>query len=185
LVSGVGLIAALSVPAEAQVMSAPAVPERGMWAAGALLGVAAPGDDRLAAGPALSVFGERYLSQRVSVRGMVGAAWWDISGAGDHNSVSPVSAQANVSYNWERGKWHPYGTLGLGLYKFRFTEDDIDSSTTAVGFNIGGGVEYFLRPRDTLMAELLIHPLVGDAGSRFTAYTPWYWAVSAGYKKYF
>jgi hypothetical protein len=90
-----------------------------------------------------------------------------------------------AGYNWERGKWHPYATAGIGVYKFRFTEDDIDSSATTVGFNIGGGAEYFLRLQDTLVVEVLIHPLVGAVESRFGQYTPWYWSISTGYKKYF
>lgn len=169
-----------AVPAAAQT-----VPDRGMSAVGVSIGVGAPGDDRLSNGLTVAAFGEHYLSPRVSVRGLLSGAWWDIIAAGDHNNVSPVSAQGNLVYNWERGKWHPYATAGLGLYKFRFTEDDIDSSKTTVGFNLGGGVEYFVRLRDTVVMEVLVHPLVGDVESRFSSYTPWYWTISGGYKKYF
>jgi hypothetical protein len=186
------LSAAMVAPAQARqaVQARPlqaddAVPERGMTAVGVSLGLSGPGDDRLENGLALSAWAERYWTRRVSFRGMVSGRWWGVIDGPDEDGVSPISAKVNLVYNWERGKWHPYATAGLGLYKFRFTEDDIDSSATTLGFNIGGGAEYFLRPRDTLLVEALIHPLVGDVESRFNAYTPWFWTLSGGYKKYF
>jgi hypothetical protein len=162
-----------------------AVPAPGMTAAGVSLGISGPGDDRLSNGLALSVWAERYMTRRVSFRGMVSGSWWGVIDGPDGDGVSPISAKVNLVYNWERGKWHPYATAGLGLYKFRFTEDDVDSSATTVGFNIGGGAEYFIRLRDTIVVEALIHPLVGNVESRFDTYVPWFWTLSGGYKKYF
>jgi hypothetical protein len=184
------LVALAAASATAQAVQARplqtgAVPDRGMSAVGASLGVSSPGDDRLENGLVLSVWVERYRTRRVSFRGTVSGNWWGVIDDTSDDSVSPISAKLNLVYNWERGKLHPYATAGLGLYKFRFTEGDVDSSATTVGFNIGGGAEYFVRPKDTVVVEVLIHPLVGDVESRFNSYIPWYWTLSGGYKKYF
>ena len=186
------MFAASAAPAAAQIVQArplqsqtQAVPDRGMSAVGVSLGVSGPGDDRLENGLVLSVWGERYMTRRVSFRGMVSGDWWGVIDGPEEDGVSPISGTVNLVYNWERGKWHPYATAGLGVYKFRFTEDDIDSSATTFGFNIGGGAEYFVRLKDTIVVEALIHPLVGDVDSRFNSYIPWDWTLSGGYKKYF
>ena len=186
------MLASSAAPTSAQVVQArplqsqsQAVPDRGMSALGVSLGLSSPGDDRLENGLVLSVWGEHYMTRRVSFRGMVSGNWWGVIDGPEEDGVSPISAKVNLVYNWERGKWHPYATAGLGVYKFRFTEDDIDSSATTFGFNIGGGAEYFVRLKDTLVVEALIHPIVGDVDSRFNSYIPWYWTLSGGYKKYF
>jgi len=186
------VLACSAAPTSAQVVQArplqsqsQAVPDRGMSALGVSLGLSSPGDDRLENGLVLSVWGEHYMTRRVSFRGMVSGNWWGVIDGPEEDGVSPISAKVNLVYNWERGKWHPYATAGLGVYKFRFTEDDIDSSATTFGFNIGGGAEYFVRLKDTLVVEALIHPIVGDVESRFNSYLPWYWTLSGGYKKYF
>ena len=186
------MLASSAAPTSAQVVQArplqsqsQAVPDRGMSALGVSLGLSSPGDDRLENGLVLSVWGEHYMTRRVSFRGMVSGNWWGVIDGPEEDGVSPISAKVNLVYNWERGKWHPYATAGLGVYKFRFTEDDIDSSATTFGFNIGGGAEYFVRLKDTLVVEALIHPIVGDVESRFNSYLPWYWTLSGGYKKYF
>ena len=186
------VLASSAAPTSAQVVRArplqsqsQAVPDRGMSALGVSLGLSSPGDDRLENGLVLSVWGEHYMTRRVSFRGMVSGNWWGVIDGPEEDGVSPISAKVNLVYNWERGKWHPYATAGLGVYKFRFTEDDIDSSATTFGFNIGGGAEYFVRLKDTIVVEALIHPIVGDVESRFNSYIPWYWTLSGGYKKYF
>src|SRR4029453_16866211 len=87
---------------------------------------------------------EHYLSRRVSIRGQLPGAWWGLDDSRDDDSVSPLGFVGNLVYNWERGTWHPYATAGFGVYKFRFTERDIDSHDAPVGFNLGGGIEYFI-----------------------------------------
>lgn len=192
LVMALVLSAASAAVANAQVVQAQPlrsqtglVPDRGMSAVGVSLGVSGPGDDRLDNGLVLAAWAERYMTRRVSFRGMVSGNWWGVIEGPEDDAVSPIAAKVNLVYNWERGKWHPYATAGLGIYKFRFTEDDVDSSATTLGFNIGGGAEYFVRLRDTIVVEALIHPLVGNVESRFNTYVPWYWTLSGGYKKYF
>jgi hypothetical protein len=183
-VAALALLALAVTPAVAQSFQSP-VPDRHMAAVGISFGVAVPGDDGLDTGPTLGVDGEYYLSSRISVRGQLSGAWWGISNAGDDNGVSPATLSGNLIYNWEHGVFHPYATVGLGLYSYRFTEDDIDSHDTTLGVNIGGGVEYFLDRRNAITGELLIHSVPGDVNSKYNAYTPWYWTVSGGFKRYF
>jgi hypothetical protein len=175
----------IALPAAAQ--SGP-VPARGMSAFGLSLGAAMPGDDGLTSGLILGVSGETYFSRRVSLRGQLSGAWFGLESNRDDrddDGVRPLAVAGNLVYNWEHGIWHPYATAGLGVYTFRFTEGDVDSHDTTVGFNLGGGIEYFLHRQDTLTAEVLFHPLVGDVHSRFSTYTPWFWSIAGGYKRYF
>jgi hypothetical protein len=176
------MTALAAAPAAAQSFQGP-VPDRHMAAVGVSFGVAIPGDDGLDTGPTLGVDGEYYLSPRISVRGQLTGAWWGITNAGDDNDVSPAALSGNLIYNWEHGVFHPYATVGLGLYSYRFTENDLDSHDTTLGINIGGGVEYFIDGRDAITGELLIHSVPGDVHSKFGTYTPWYWTVTGGFKR--
>jgi hypothetical protein len=183
-VSGAVLLFALAAPAAAQARRGP-VPARGMNAVGLSAGLAVPGDDTLSSGPVLALSVEHYFRRRLSIRGQLSGAWFDIADTGDDNGVSPAAFDANVVYNWEGGAVHPYVTAGLGLYTYRFTENDVDSHDATAGVNLGGGVEYFFTRRDTLTIELLFRPIVGEVDSVSRSYTPWYWSASGGYKKYF
>ena len=182
------LFAACVRPAAAQTAAvAPAqlVPGNGTYAISASVGGAVPGEDAFKSGWSLNVSGERYFTPRLSLRAQVGGTWWDISGVDEPASASPVAAIGNLAYNWQRGRFRPYATGGLGIYKFRFTEADLDSSETQMGLNFGGGTEYALRGRHAILGEVLIHSVAGSADSLFHDYTPWYWTLSVGYKHYF
>jgi hypothetical protein len=185
LIFAVLVLAAAPAAAQPRQAAGP-VPDRGMAAIGVSIGAAMPGDDQLNSGLFLGVDGETYFTPRVSLRGKVSGAWWgfDRRRRADF-SVRPVSVTGNLVYNWEEGIWHPYATAGLGVYSFRFTEDGLDSHDTTVGFNLGGGVEYFIHRRDAVTLELLFHPLVGQVHSRFSSYTPYFWSIAGGYKAYF
>lgn len=180
------LAALVAAPAAAQ--TAPlmsVVPDNGTVAVGASLGLAVPGEDAFKTGWSLGVYGERYFSPRLALRAQLTGTWWDISGFQDDGDASPVSVTGNIVYNWQRGRFRPYGTGGFGIYKFRFTEDDFDSSETQLGLNVGGGAEFALRDRHVITGELLIHSVAGSADSLFNHYTPWFWSLSLGYKRYF
>ena len=43
---------------------------------------------------------EGYVTPRVSIRGQVGASWWDIAGLSYARSIQPAYFVANVVYNW-------------------------------------------------------------------------------------
>jgi outer membrane protein with beta-barrel domain len=176
-------------PADAQQRrraAAARAPAPGMVAVGASIGADLPMDPSLDNGLDVAGTIEGYLTSRVSVRGQVGAGWWDIVGHRFTGQVKPIYFDGNLVYNWEGGAIHPYVTAGLGMYKFRSTEAGaVEGSDTKAGFNIGGGLEYFFTPRATFTGEALYHkvegfntPLAGFGDGSF-------WRLALGMKAYF
>ena len=161
------------------------IPAAGTWAVGGSLGAALPSDASLDKG--LDVAGdiEGYLTPRVSVRGQLGGAWWDISGRHFTGSIKPVYLDGNLVYNWEGGAWHPYVTGGVGMYHYRSVESGVaDGSDTEAGVNLGGGIEYFFTRDATVTGEALYHK-VGTFNSPLAAFDGSFWTLSIGLKKYF
>jgi len=153
---------------------------------GASIGADIPTDSTLDKGLDIAGTIEGYLTSRVSVRGQVGAAWWDIVGHRFTGTVKPLYVDGNIVYNWEGGAVHPYVTAGIGMYKFRSTEaGSVEGSDTKAGFNVGGGAEFFFTRRATFTAEVLYHkvdgfstPLAGFGDGSF-------WRIAMGMKAYF
>jgi len=78
----------------------------------------------------------------VSIRGQVGAGWFDIEERHFTGTVKPIFFDGNVVYNWEHGTWHPYVTAGLGAYTFHSSESGaVDDSDTNLGADLGAGIE--------------------------------------------
>ena len=161
------------------------VPDRGMGAIGLNAGVAMPSEEALNPGWFLAVNGEGYLTPRFSIRAQLGGAWWDVEGNALDGKVSPMHLTGDGVYNWERGKWHPYVSAGVGWYRFRFGEGDNRVKDSKVGANIGGGIEYFFTRSDTLTGDLTIHFVPGTMDSAIFGYKARYWTLAGGYKKYF
>jgi hypothetical protein len=161
------------------------VPDAGMIAAGASIGISFPTDDRLKSGVDLAANIEGYLSKRVSIRGQLRGTWQDFQGQNFNGSVKPLVLDGNLVYNWEGGKWHPYLTAGGGVYHFGFEENGINGSDTAAGFDVGGGLEYFFHRHATFTTELLYHRV----GTITTALAPFghpdFWTLDFGLKRYF
>jgi hypothetical protein len=179
-----GTVAALVLsvlPAAAQ----STVPDTGMNAFGVTLGASMPYDDSLDKGIDMGVQYERYLSPRMSIRGKLSGAWFDVDGRGFDGTVHPIAFEANVVHNWERGVWHPFATAGVGFYHFDFEESDLDSGDTRFGINLGGGAEYFLSRTDTVLGEATFRIIPGDAEGLLADYDSGYWTLAVGYKKYF
>ena len=163
----------------------PRVPDEGMWAVGGSLGVALPNDASLSNGFDLAGNLEGYLTPRVSVRGQVSGAWWDIVGRGFSGTISPVVFDGNLVYNWEGGKWHPFVTGGAGVYHYRADiNNGIDGSDTKFGGDFGGGVEYFFTRRSTITGEGLYHA-VSTFASPAATFDGSFWTFRAGLKHYF
>ncbi|HET9373171.1 MAG TPA: porin family protein [Vicinamibacterales bacterium] len=184
VLAAASLVAMLVAPAAAQTRQAGPVPDQGMFAIGLSIGVAFPSDDFLETGWNLGAGGEYYFTPRISARGQLSGAWFDIFGHSFDGTVKPLAINGNIVYNWEHGKWHPYATGGFGLYHYRFDEDERDSSDTKAGLDLGGGIEYFFTRHDTLTGELLVHIVPGDADSDRGEYKTGYWTLMFGYKKY-
>jgi len=156
-----------------------------MGAVAGSIGIADPGDPSLDQGLDLAASLEGYLTARVSVRGQLGGSWWDITGRGFTGTVRPVRIDGNVVYNWELGVWHPYATTGPGVYHYRSTTGGRDGGDTEVGWNFGGGVEYFFHRRTTLIGEVLYHK-VGSFNTPATTFNDGsYWSLNLGVKGYF
>ncbi len=160
-------------------------PVPGMLAAGASIGADIPTDPSLDKGLDVAGTLEGYLTSRVSIRGQLGAAWWDIQGQRFSGTVKPIYFDGNVVYNWEGGAIHPYVTAGIGAYKFRSTENGLEGSDTKAGFNVGGGIEYFFTPRATFTGEALYHKVDGFGTPRATFADGSFWRIAMGMKAYF
>ena len=181
---GAALIVALATPLPAAAQAR--VPDAGMWGLGFKAGVSMPFDDALSTAFDMGVSLEGYVTPRVSIRGQVAGTWFDIKGRPFGGTVSPMAMTGNLVYNWELGKWHPFATGGLGIYRVRFDENDLNSSDTKLGVDFGGGMEYFFTRRDVLIGEMTVH-FIGDdrVDSARSDYESRYWTILGGYKRYF
>jgi opacity protein-like surface antigen len=162
------------------------VPAPGMVAIGGSFGAAPPSEASFTNGPTLAGNIEGYLTRRVSLRGQVSGAWWDITGRGFTGNVQPVAFDANVVYNFEGGRIHPFVTGGVGLYHYRFQENPVTGSTNKAGLDVGGGVEYFVHRHATATAEVLFHNTQTPVTSPLTTFNDSsYWTFTVGMKRYF
>jgi outer membrane protein with beta-barrel domain len=162
------------------------VPDAGMWAVGGSIGATVPKDASLQNGLEVAGNLEGYLTPRVSIRGQIGATWWDITGRNFTGTVKPVFFDGNIVYNWEGGVWHPYVTAGVGAYRFKSSiNPNVEGSDTKAGFDVGGGIEYFFTRDATITGELLYHK-VDSFNSPVTTFNDGsFWSFSVGAKKYF
>lgn len=162
------------------------VPDAGMLAVGGSIGASVPRDASLQNGLDVAGTIEGYLTPRVSVRGQIGAAWWDITGRNFTGTVKPLYFDGNLVYNWEGGVWHPYVTAGVGAYRFHSDiNPSLEGSDTKVGVNLGGGIEYFFTRHATITGELLYHK-VDSFSSPVTIFNDGsFWSFAMGAKKYF
>jgi opacity protein-like surface antigen len=176
------LVPVLTSPARAQTQ----VPREGMYSVGLNVGFAQPTDDFLNSGFNMGANAEWYVTPRMSIRGALTGAWFD-DDAFEDTTLSPMAFTVNGVHNWERGAWHPYATAGVGLYRYRLSDEffDEDQTDTKFGVNLGGGMEYFFTRRDTLTGEIQYHLVPGDTDNLFADYDTNYWTFSFGYKRYF
>jgi hypothetical protein len=172
-------------PAHAQRRAA-RVPDAGMWAAGAEVGAAGPREPSLDTGLEIDGKVEGYATPRVSLRVMVGTAWWDVVGRGFTGSVRPFFIDGNVVYNWEGGAVHPYVTAGVGMYRYYSDLRGVRSAhDTNAGVNLGGGVEYFFTRQATMTFEFLYHA-VGEVDLPAASFEKGsFWSFGVGGKAYF
>jgi len=182
LAIGAGSVAAQQQPRE----RVRPVPDTGMVGIGGSVGIAPPREASFTNGLALTFNGEAYASPRVSLRGQLSGAWWDITGRHFTGTVQPVVLDGNVVYNWEAGAVHPFVTAGAGLYHYRFNEGATTGTANKPGLNVGGGAEFFASRQTTLTAEVLFHatrrPVTSPAA---TYYDARFWTLTAGLKRYF
>lgn len=136
------------------------VPDDGQVAVGAEFGAFVP-DDEFDGTWLIGGLVEYYVTRRVGIRTSLTYTNPEFErGTDDH--LRQVRLGFDGIYNWERGKWHPFAGAGLGIHFLRLTENDNElDSDTEVGFNLLGGVEYFLTREATLKGEVR-YQFVGD-----------------------
>lgn len=179
------IVGALAVPAAAQERNGP-VPAPGMFAVGGSFGAAPPSEPSFTNGLALTGNVEGYLTRRVSIRGQVHGAFWDITGRGFTGNVRPMAFDGNVVYNFEGGRIHPFVTGGIGWYHYHFNENPVEGSSDRFGVNMGGGLEYFIHRHTTATAELLYHDVTSPVHSPAATFNESnFWTITFGLKQYF
>jgi hypothetical protein len=160
-------------------------PRSGTLAAGASIGLTSTRSQFLDNGLQLAGHVERYVTPQASVRAQLGAAWWDVTGLSYAGTMRPLFLLGNIVYSWPGDDWHPYATAGGGMYRYGFTEADVSGSKTKAGFDLGGGVEYFIGPDATITGEALFHR-VGLVPTNRAAlgFKGSFWSFAIGAKKY-
>jgi opacity protein-like surface antigen len=174
------LVVGVLAMAPAAVVAQERVPHAGSTAVGFDVGAFMPSDDQLDTAPVLGATFEYYLTPRVSLRTGFGFA---DPGFQSDNSLRQVPLKVDLNYNWEGGRWHPFVGTGIGAYFLQMKNNGrpAGDQETKFGFNLGGGVEYFLGPRIAVKGEGRYH-MIEDAESGFD---PSGLGLSIGVKTYF
>jgi opacity protein-like surface antigen len=130
------------------------VPTEGSMAAGGEAGFLVSGDDDLTPTPIVGGFFEYYFTPRLSIRPSITFldAGFDLE---EEDSLRQTRLGADVIYNWERGKWHPFAGGGLGVHALRLKDNGRPFGDTANQFGVTalGGAEYFFNRRTSVKFE--------------------------------
>jgi opacity protein-like surface antigen len=130
------------------------VPDTGQVAAGAEIGVFIPTDGQLSPGLVGGGLVEFYATPRVGIRGTVTAirSGYDRR---DDDDERQLRFGADVIYNWEFGRVHPFAGGGIAMHLMRFYRDGDNEGPNDTEFGVQGlgGVEFFLNRAWTLKTE--------------------------------
>lgn len=156
-------------------------PHAGSTAVGIDAGAFIPRDSQLDTAPVVNVLLEYYVTPRVSLRTGFGVTNPEFVRESS-DSLRQIPLRADLNYNWEGGKWHPFVGTGVGAYFLQLKDngESFGSSETKVGFNVGGGVEYFTGRTVSLKGEGRYHMIGKTAGGQ----DPSGFVLTAGLKKY-
>lgn len=171
-------IATLALPLPS---SAQPVPNTGQVAAGFDIGAFLPADDQVDGSIIAAGFVEYYFAPRLGLRGSLAATRPEYS-RGTDEQERQLRLGADVIYNWEQGKIHPFAGGGLGIHFLRFYDngENVGPNDTTLGVSGLGGVEVFLNRAWTLKAEGR-YQWVDDR----PLYDPDGFAMTFGIKRYF
>jgi hypothetical protein len=171
--------AALCVPAVASAQNEQ--PKAGATALGADVGFFVA-DSVFHTGFGPAVYGEIYLTPRVSVRILAG---WSRNGFDDYadRNMEQFRGALNLIYNWEAGMWHPFVTGGFNGQTVRLSVSDTAYSKwyRKPGMNVGVGAEYFSLPTVSIKVESTYYWVQDDNVGQ----EPHGVELSVGLKKYF
>lgn len=175
------VICLLLAGAPGSVMAQERVPHDGSSAVGIDIGAYVPSQDNMDSSFLMGVTYEYYVTPRVSIRTDFGWANTGFDGSGD--ALRQIPLRADVNYNWERGRWHPFVGGGIGAYflQHKVNDESFGDSETELGLNVGGGIEYFFMRNAAWKFEGRYHS-VGE--SRF-GNDPSGLALTVGVKRYF
>jgi hypothetical protein len=126
---------------EAQVVT----PAAHTVAIGGDMGFIAVKDSEGTAAFAVDAFAEYYATPRVSVRGLYGWSRTDLE-VETQRSLRRQHVLLNVIYNWDLGRFRPFGTVGGGAFFVQPQQDgqSVGASLTKPGASLGWGAEYYL-----------------------------------------
>ena len=162
-------------------LTASAQPRDGQVALGGDVGLFFPADDQFDSAVIWGGFLEGYVTRRVGIRGSLFVTSPEYErGTDEHERQMRLGA--DVIYNWEGGKVHPFVGAGLGAHFLQFTDngDSIGDSETKLGFALLGGLEYFLNRAWTVKGEARYHWVDDRLGVN-----PDGLALTIGLKRYF
>jgi len=180
LISGLvtlGLLVGVHARAAAQERT----PAAGSAAIGIDVGAFVPPAAELNNSLLLNVLYEYYVTPRVSLRTDVGWASPSFN-SGGVSSLRTVPVRLDLNYNWEGRRWHPFVGTGAGVYfmQFRSNQQVFGDTEHKLGFNLGGGLEYFVHRQVSLKGEGRYHFIEDTRG-----HDPSGLAITAGLKTYF
>ena len=157
-------------------------PHTGSTAVGVDVGAFIPSADELESALIVNALFDYYVTPRVSLRTVFGLTDPGFSQESS-DSLRQIPLRLDVNYNWEGGRWHPFVGTGVGAYFLQLKNNGRPAGDreTKFGFNLGGGVEYFLGPRVAVKGEGRYH-MIEDAESGFD---PSGLGLSIGVKTYF
>jgi hypothetical protein len=158
----------------------PRVPDTGMGAVSGSIGLIFP-KDPFETDVALAGAFDYYFTPRVSLR--PGVMWAEPDVEDHDESLRRFGLMADVIYNWERGKWHPFVGAGIGAYFFqpKAAGESFRDDETNIGGNVGGGIEYFTTRTTVIKGEVQYHFI--EQGS--LPQSPSALTLMVGLKKYF
>jgi opacity protein-like surface antigen len=156
-------------------------PHAGSTAVGVDVGAFIPAESQLDNALIVNALLDYYLTPRVSLRTAFGLT--DPGFARESvDSLRQIPLRLDANYNWEGGKWHPFVGAGVGAYFLRFKDNGraFGESETKLGFNVGGGIEYFTGRTVSLKGEARYHMI----GNTRTGIDPSGLVFTGGLKKY-
>jgi opacity protein-like surface antigen len=172
-----GLIA-LAIPGTS---SAQPVPNGGQVAVGGDIGVFLPSDDQTDGSFIAAGLVDYYFTPRLGIRGSVATTRPGYT-RGTDEQERQIRLGADIIYNWEMGKIHPFAGGGLGIHFLRFYNngDNVGPNDEKAGVSGLGGVEVFLNREWTFKLEGR-YQWVDDR----PLYDPDGFALTFGIKRYF
>ena len=137
--------------------------------------------DQLENAATFDLFYEYYFMPRTSFRVAFAHADAEFNDS-EVRSLKHQALRLDVNYNWEGGSWHPFVGAGFGAYfvQLRNNGETVGDTETKPGFNVGGGVEYFLNNNFALKGEGRWNQIPKVRGI-----SPSGFALTAGVKTYF